>query len=266
MGTPVTISLEELQELIRGKMRARGVSGIRGVQRAFKNYDDNGNKNLDKYEFSKALTEMGLNVNKMQFAELMRHYDKNGDGNISFDEFLFALRGSLTERRRKFVKMAFALMDKDGSGEITLADIKSSYDAKNHPKVLSREMTEDQALEELLYAFEGDGLGGKENGGKDGRVTYEEWERYYCMVSASIDDDDYFELMMRNAWHISGGEGAMQNTTCLRVLVTHTDGRQTVEEIKNDLGLKKTDIEGIKKRLRAQGITTLKSVSIAGNV
>jgi len=26
-------------------------------------------------------------------------------------------------------------------------------------------------------------------------------------LSASIDDDDYFELMVRNSWHISGGTG-----------------------------------------------------------
>jgi len=266
MGTPVQISLDELQDLIREKMKARGALGIRGVQRAFRNYDDNGNKNLDKYEFSKALTEMGLNLNKMQFGELMRHYDKNGDGNISFDEFLFALRGSLSDRRKKFVRMAFSLMDADNSGEITLADIKKNYDAKGHPKVLSKEMTEDQALEELLYAFEGEGLGGEDKGAKDGKVTYEEWDRYYCMLSASIDDDDFFELMMHNAWHITGGEGALQNTSNLRVLVTHDDGRQTVEEVKNDLGLKKTDIEGIKKKLRAQGITDLKSISIAGGV
>ena len=47
-----------------------------------------------------------------------------------------------------------------------------------------------------------------------------------------IDNDDYFELMVRNAWHLSGGEGWSENTSCRRVLVTHTDGRQTVEEIK----------------------------------
>lgn len=66
---------------------------------------------------------------------------------------------------------------------------------------------------------------------KDGKVTVKEFCKYYANLSSSIDEDDYFELMMRNAWHISGGEGWCANTTCRRVLVTHTDGTQTVEEI-----------------------------------
>jgi hypothetical protein len=67
---------------------------------------------------------------------------------------------------------------------------------------------------------------------KDGRVTTDEFIKYYGNCSSSIDDDDYFELMIRNAWHISGGEGWCANSSCRRVLVGHTDGRQTVEEIK----------------------------------
>jgi hypothetical protein len=37
-------------------------------------------------------------------------------------------------------------------------------------------------------------------------VTPKEFQQYYAALSASIDEDDYFELMMRNAWHISGGK------------------------------------------------------------
>ena len=34
------------------------------------------------------------------------------------------------------------------------------------------------------------------------------YQDYYANISASVDDDDNFELIIRNAWHISGGKGA----------------------------------------------------------
>jgi hypothetical protein len=71
--------------------------------------------------------------------------------------------------------------------------------------------------------------------------------------------------MMRNAWHISGGEGWCANSSCRRVLVTHNDGRQTVEEIKNDMGMKPNDKEAMKANLESQGITDIKSIDTTGS-
>lgn len=60
-------------------------------------------------------------------------------------------------------------------------------------------------------------------------------------LSAGIHDDQLFELMMRNAWHMSGGVGQVANSSNLRVLVTYLDGSQEVVEVKDDLGLNRKD-------------------------
>lgn len=76
-----------------------------------------------------------------------------------------------------------------------------------------------------------------------------------------MDEDDYFELMMRNAWHLAGGAGVTENTTNIRVLVTHADGSKTIETVTQDIGLKRSDLAGIQGRLTKQGITDIVSVS-----
>merc|ERR1711981_687570 len=104
------------------------------------------------------------------------------------------------------------------------------------PEVMSGEKSEQEVLTDFMAQWD--------TQDRDGIITRGEFTEYYRNISASIDADDYFELMIRNAWHISGGEGQYANTTCRRVLVTHADGRQTVEEIENDLGLEEDQYAG----------------------
>ena len=108
-------------------------------------------------------------------------------------------------------------------------------------------------LQEFIKAWNKDG---------DSIITFDEFLEYYEDLSTPIDSDDYFELMIRNAWHISGGKGVAQNTSCRRVLVTHYDGAQTIEEIKNDIRIPANDMEGMRKNLEAQGITGFKKFQL----
>ena len=37
---------------------------------------------------------------------------------------------------------------------------------------------------------------------KDGQVSEQEFVEYYSNISANIDDDAYFEQMMRSSWNV----------------------------------------------------------------
>lgn len=80
-------------------------------------------------------------------------------------------------------------------------------------------------------------------------------------LSVAIDDDDYFELMMRNSWRISGGEGDAYNTANRRVLVTHSDGSEEVIEIIDDLGCGNS-LEEIRQRLLEQGVQDIHHIQL----
>ena len=89
------------------------------------------------------------------------------------------------------VHQAYAVLDKDGSGQVNLQDIEMAYDVSFHPEFQSGRKSKEDILKEFMAGWE--------THKKDAIVTIEEFEDYYKDLSASIDSDDYFELMIRNA-------------------------------------------------------------------
>ena len=238
---------DKLITQIKGALKKRGSSGFIGLQRKFRAMDKDGSKTLSKQEFKFALQDMGLKLNDGEVYGLFEYFDLDKSGTIDFEEVLHIVRDPLSEKRLDLVHMAFGVIDKDGNGVVDAEEVASSYDASMHPAVITGAKTKDAVLREFLDTFD---VGGE----VDGKVTRDEFVNYYHNLSASIDNDDYFELMIRNAWHIAGGDGAAANSANRRVLVTSTDGNQKVETINNDLGLKADDKEGMVARLRAQGV------------
>lgn len=192
----------ELVKLLKDKLASRGARGIIGLGKSFRIMDDDNSKCLSTYEFNKALHDYGLEFTKDESEDIFEFFDTDRSGTVDYNEFLRAIRGPMNKKREQKVMQAFAKLDKDGSGWIDINDLRGVYTADKHPDVIQGKKTEDDILNEFLETFEV-AHSIREQATPDHVVTKEEFIEYYNCISSSIDDDNYFVLMMDNAWKLT---------------------------------------------------------------
>lgn len=227
---PGSMEVDAVLEKLRASLKRRGAEGIRGLARHFKIVDRDNSKSIDADEFSQLcnLNRLGLSQNEQNV--LMRGFDSDGNGRVDYEEFLRGVRGRLSPTRKKMVRQIFDALDKIGGelGYLTIAAIRPIYSVTNHPQVKAGKMSKDEALQEFLNGFEGS------QGNRDGRITLDEWIKYYEEVSVSVDSDDYFGTMLAGTWAHLKRRAA--------------DGAKTEPVVKFTA---KADVDRLEKQLRA---------------
>eukprot|EP00760_Papus_ankaliazontas_P024458 PhM_4_TR231/c0_g1_i1/m.47750 len=103
----------------------------------------------------------------------------------------------MNERRVGVVKRAFDALDVDGSGVLTIEDLRAKFRANKHPSVVNDGASPDVVLRQMLDRFDTC---------PDGQVTWEEFIDFYADISESVnktkeaDKDGLFEMMVERSW------------------------------------------------------------------
>ncbi len=200
-GNTVETDLPKYQNIMlerfRNKLVTRGAKGVIGLERQFKIFDLDGSGELSKDEFKKAVDDFKLGMDERDVDNLFRIFDKNMDGKISYLEFMTTVVGTMNEFRLNLVHNAFARLDANGDGVVDMEEIKKLYSAKHHPDVKCGKRTEEEVLSEFMSTFD---INHSNSAVPDTKVTRDEFVAYYTKLSASIESDSFFDIMMTKAW------------------------------------------------------------------
>jgi len=134
----------------------------------------------------------------------MKEFGEEKTGIVYYLEFMQAVLGQMSGARKRLVEQVFNALDIEGRDAVELNDIKGEYNARNHPDVRQRKITEDQALGEFIETFEmHHNLMGPH---KDQKVAFNEFCQYYNFISCCIEDDKHFQQLLTSVWKLPAEE------------------------------------------------------------
>ena len=189
-------------EKFRNTIKKRGVRGVMAMRRAFMIADENDSKTLSLPEFVKFCHDYRIPIVGKDINILFQEFDKDKSGEINYDEFVNAFVGEMNERRKRLIRILFESFDKNKTGFVDLDDIRNGYSPNNHPDVLSGKKTEDEVLAEFLDTLQYHFSLLKSQKDDENKVGFDEFLNYFNNISVGIEDDDYFESMIKNGFNL----------------------------------------------------------------
>ncbi|KRX03948.1 hypothetical protein PPERSA_12395 [Pseudocohnilembus persalinus] len=197
---------QDLINNLKSKLRARGAKGVFSLHKQLRAYDQVNSGQITYKDFKEVLENLRLSSPENQDFQIFTHFDKELRGQINYLDFLRYIRGSMNSNRRELVKLAFNRLSQNGISQIS--QLKQTFRGQKNPDVLLGKKTEDEVVGEFLDDFElhhqlWEGIKQKQS---QQTVDWDEFCDYYEAISIGVDDDRYFENLVRNSWGLESTE------------------------------------------------------------
>jgi len=181
---------------IRRQLQKRGPSGVRGLARAFAHIDEAGDRLVGRRTLAEVFLRTGFSLPQNHIEAIFEVLQAGGDGVVDYAAILDSVCGELSSLREQMCLRAFAKVDKNQAGSVSLDEIFARFDSSRHPAVLAGEITVEDARAELVDCFEGAGHATEDMLGQA------EFLRVYSEISVAFEDDTAFLDYMANVWDI----------------------------------------------------------------
>ena len=117
---------------------------------------------------------------------------------ISTNELLRLIRGNINENRKNLITEQFNNINIKNEQWVNTIYLKSIYNSKEHPEVILGRKNENEIFTEFNYTLD-IFLNIKK---RENKINYKDFIEYYIPISSSIDNDNYFENMIKGVWNI----------------------------------------------------------------
>uniref|UniRef100_A0A7S2ZV04 Calmodulin n=4 Tax=Rhodosorus marinus TaxID=101924 RepID=A0A7S2ZV04_9RHOD len=116
------------------------VADIEKVKKAFERADEDNSGLLSLAEMRKVLDRLELDIDEEELQRIWSAYDVDENGEIDYEEFLAATTDLSRIRTLENIKMAFAKLDRNGDGKISVDEVMTALEDMNITEEAAKQM------------------------------------------------------------------------------------------------------------------------------
>lgn len=199
---PPPATTETILAQIRQYMREKGIDSYWNLREYLKSLEKQltvATGKLDREDVKRALLEWNIGVISRNVDSLLDLVDHRHMGLIDIQELLAVMRGDISSQRLRVLDDVFMrLVDEigDGKGAVGIGALQERFNGSEHPLVALGGYSDAYAMEHMLKCLEIPTT--RRPPSKLNRLMFQD---YYGDLSATIDDNEYFEQVVRSNWN-----------------------------------------------------------------
>lgn len=153
---------------------------------------------LDRDDVKDAFLQWGCPFDGKYLDNIINLKDFKNLGLIDWRELISLIQGEMSNSRYALLKKIFTCLDVTGQGVVAVNSLDKYFNGSEHPLVSVGGATEQEALDHIKKCFVS-----RSNARRTiTMINLSSFIEYYSDLSAVIEDDDYFENIVKSNWSI----------------------------------------------------------------